>query len=37
MAEGKRGGGAMSWLIWIGVLLLLNLLSWQFNWGWTIF
>jgi len=32
MAEG--GGGGMRWLLYIGILLLVNFLSYFFNWGW---
>ena len=31
------GGGAMSWLIWIGLLGLINLLSWLFDWPFWIY
>ena len=31
------GGGAMGWLIWIGALLLINFLSWAFNWGFWLY
>ncbi len=29
-----RGGG---WLIWIGLLLLINFLSWAFGWSFWIY
>ncbi len=31
------GGGGTSWLIWIGLLLLINLLSYIFNWPFWIY
>jgi hypothetical protein len=30
-------GGAMGWLIWIGVILLINLLSFLFGWGFWVY
>ena len=35
----KEGGGgrAGGWLVWIGVLVVINLLSWLFGWGFTIY
>jgi len=30
-------GGAGGWLIWIGILGLVNLASWYFEWGYTIY
>lgn len=33
---GAGGGEGMGWLLWIGGLLLFNLLSYLFNWGWMI-
>jgi hypothetical protein len=35
MSEG--GGGGMGWLVWIGLLLVINALSWLFNWGFIIY
>jgi hypothetical protein len=37
MAESRGGGGAWHWLIWIGVLLLVNLLSYVFHWGFWLY
>lgn len=34
MASGKGVGG---WLIFIGILLLINLLSWLFDWSFWIY
>lgn len=31
---GRRGGGI---LISVGIIVLLNVLSYVFNWGWTFF
>lgn len=31
------GGGGMGWLIWIGALLFINLLSYLFNWPFWIY
>ena len=31
------GGGAMGWLVWIGVILFINLLSWLFKWPFWIY
>ena len=31
------GGGGKSWLIWIGALLLINLLSYLFDWPFWIY
>ena len=31
------GGGGMGWLVWIGLLLFINLLSWLFNWPFWIY
>ena len=30
-------GGAMGWLIWIGVILLINLRSFLFGWGFWVY
>ena len=32
---GGGGRGVSGWLIFIGVILVLNLLSYVFHWGWT--
>jgi len=37
MAGESGGGGAVSWLIWIGILLLVNFLSWAFNWPFWVY
>lgn len=29
--------GIPGWIVWIGLLLLLNGLSYAFNWGWTFY
>lgn len=31
------GGGGSGWLIWIGLLLLINFLSWLFNWPFWVY
>jgi len=35
MSDGE--GGGMGWLIWIAVLLLINGLSYAFNWGFWLY
>ena len=30
-------GGAGGWLVWIGVLLLINFLSWMFDWSFWVY
>jgi len=30
-------GGGMGWLIWIGALILINVLSWAFDWSFWIY
>ena len=38
MADKKGGGsGAMGWLVWIGLLGFVNLLSWLFGWSFWIY
>ena len=32
-----EGGSGMGWLVWIGVILLINFLSFVFNWGFWIY
>lgn len=29
-----EGSGCSGWMIWLGILVLLNVLSYAFNWGW---
>ena len=36
-APASGGGSGMSWLIWIGVILLINFLSMVFNWGFWVY
>ena len=36
-AQSSSGGGGMGWLIWIGALLLINLLSYLFEWPFWIY
>ncbi|MBC8350490.1 MAG: hypothetical protein H8E66_00790 [Planctomycetes bacterium] len=36
-AQSDEGGGGMGWLIWIGALLFINLLSWLFGWSFWIY
>ncbi len=38
-AGGAGGGGsrAMGLLIWVGVIILFNVLSYTFNWGWILY
>lgn len=33
----SQGGGGMGWLVWLGGILLINLLSYLFNWGFWIY
>ncbi len=32
-----KGGGVIGFLVFIGIILLLNLLSYLFNWGYVIY
>ena len=34
---GGGGDGAMGWLVWIGVIVGINILSHIFNWGFVIY
>lgn len=36
MSENNENSG-WSWLIWIGILLLINLLSWIFDWSFWVY
>ena len=36
MSENGRSGGGR-WLIYIGILLLINFLSWAFDWGFWLY
>lgn len=38
-SESSRGGGGegMGWLLWIGALLFINLLSWLFDWPFWVY
>ena len=36
-ASSGGGGGAAGWLIWIGVLILVNVLSYAFDWPFWIY
>ena len=31
--EESKGGGGGGWMVWIGILLLINLLSWALDWS----
>jgi len=33
----SKGSGGLGWLIWIGALLVINLLSYLFNWGFWLY
>ena len=35
--SGGRGSEGMGWLVWIGGILLINALSYVFNWGFWIY
>ncbi len=35
--EESKGGGCSGWMVWIGILLLINLLGWAFGWSFWIF
>lgn len=37
MSENDENSGCASWLIWIGLLLLINLLSWIFDWSFWVY
>ena len=36
-AMSDEGGGAIGWLVMIGILLLINGLSYLFNWGFWLY
>ena len=36
-SEGGGGSGAWGWLIWIGILLFINFLSWAFDWPFWVY
>ena len=36
-SQQSGGGEGMGWLLWIGGILLINLLSYLFNWGFWIY
>ncbi len=36
-AQQQGGGGLPGWVIWIGILILFNVLSHVFNWGWILY
>ena len=36
-AQSGGSGEGMGWLLWIGGILLINFLSWVFNWGFWIY
>lgn len=36
-AQSGDEGGGMGWLVWIGLLLLINFLSWVFGWGFWLY
>ena len=36
-AQKSTGSGAMGWLVWIGIILLINFLSWVFEWPFWIY
>jgi hypothetical protein len=33
----ENSGGAGGWLVWIGLLILVNLLSWLFDWSFWVY
>lgn len=35
--EEEEGGSGMGWLVWIGILILVNVLSFVFDWGFIIY
>jgi hypothetical protein len=35
MSENSSGGSG--WLLWIGVLILINFLSWLFDWSFWVY
>lgn len=37
MSAGKKGSGCGGWLVWIGLLIGINVLSWLFDWPFWIF
>jgi len=36
MSEGGGGGGILGGVVVIGILILINVLSWVFNWGFIV-
>ena len=36
-SSGSGGGEGMGWLVWIGAIVLINALSYVFNWGFWIY
>lgn len=34
--DGDEGRGIPGWMIWVGGLVLFNVLSYIFNWGWIV-
>ena len=35
--EESKGGGGGGWMVWIGILLLINLLSWALDWSFWLY
>lgn len=33
----EDSGGAGGWLVWIGLLILINFLSWAFDWSFWVY
>ena len=33
----ENSGGAGGWLVWIGLLILVNFLSWLFDWPFWVY
>jgi hypothetical protein len=33
----ENSGGAGGWLVWIGLLILVNFLSWLFDWSFWVY
>lgn len=36
MSDGE-GGGCMGWLVFLGIIIIINVLSYAFNWGFIIY
>jgi len=37
LTDGDGDGGAMGWITWIGILVVINFLSWVFDWPFWVY